>query len=241
MAKGGEKETLEYHGGKQMTDLTSRPSDCPKRSLEGLRVLVVDDDPGVCQSVRDLLAEEGCSVLMAGGGLEALKILDRAAVDCIVSDVVMPDLDGYDLFMEVKRRGATPVLLMTAYYYDRDHVIKRSRLEGLEGGASGRRRGMGRRHSRARRRWPCRSGAYPRRRWCGCGGQPQLELPAVGFYDYPLCFDANQPTQPWDIGINPVQRVPTVGRLDDGKRVGVPDGHAREAISDRHAQRRPGR
>ena len=43
------------------------------------------------------------------------------------------DLDGYDLFMEVKRRGTTPVLLMTGYYYDRDHVIKRSRLEGLEG------------------------------------------------------------------------------------------------------------
>jgi len=45
----------------------------------------------------------------------------------------MPDLDGYDLFMEIKHRGTTPVLLMTGYYYDRDHVIKRSRLEGLEG------------------------------------------------------------------------------------------------------------
>ena len=51
----------------------------------------------------------------------------------VISDVVMPDLDGYDLFMEVKRRGPTPVILMTGYYYDRDHVIKRSRLEGLEG------------------------------------------------------------------------------------------------------------
>ena len=35
--------------------------------------------------------------------------------------------------MEIKRRGDTPVLLMTGYYYDRDHVIKRSRLQGLEG------------------------------------------------------------------------------------------------------------
>jgi CheY-like chemotaxis protein len=101
--------------------------------LEGLRVLVVDDDQGVCQSVRDLLVEDGCDVTMANGGLEALKVLDTTPVDCIVSDVVMPDLDGYDLFMEVKRRGTTPVLLMTGYYYDRDHVIKRSRLEGLEG------------------------------------------------------------------------------------------------------------
>ncbi|MFQ5668546.1 MAG: response regulator, partial [Candidatus Binatia bacterium] len=67
------------------------------------------------------------------GGLEALKVLDRFAVDLVVSDVVMPDLDGYDLYMEIRRRGNTPVVLMTGYYYDRDHVIKRSRVEGLRG------------------------------------------------------------------------------------------------------------
>jgi len=133
MARGAAYGTREYHEGTQMADLaTPRPTERPRRTLEGLRVLVVDDDLGVCQSVRDLLVEEGCTVLMAGGGLEALEVLDHSSVDCIVSDVVMPDLDGYDLFMEVKRRGNTPVLLMTGYYYDRDHVIKRSRLEGLE-------------------------------------------------------------------------------------------------------------
>jgi len=137
MAQGAQYGTREYHGGTQMADLAPKPtaqaSQVHLHRLEGLRVLVVDDDLGVCQSVRDLLAEEGCEVLTASGGLEALKILDRTSVDCVVSDVVMPDLDGYDLFMEVKRRGSTPVLLMTGYYYDRDHVIKRSRLEGLEG------------------------------------------------------------------------------------------------------------
>jgi PAS domain S-box-containing protein len=133
MAQGAAYGTREYHGGTQMADLAPRTNARGVRTLEGLRVLVVDDDQGVCQSVRDLLAEDGCSVTMANGGLEALKVLDTTPVDCIVSDVVMPDLDGYDLFMEVKRRGNTPVLLMTGYYYDRDHVIKRSRLEGLEG------------------------------------------------------------------------------------------------------------
>ncbi len=133
LAQGAEYGTREYHGGTQMTDLGPRADTRPRGRLEGLRILVVDDDLGVCQSVRDLLAEEGCDVLMANGGIEALKILENTQVDCVVSDVVMPDLDGYDLFMEVKRRGNTPVLLMTGYYYDRDHVIKRSRLEGLEG------------------------------------------------------------------------------------------------------------
>ncbi|MFI5366529.1 MAG: response regulator [Candidatus Binatia bacterium] len=132
MAQGAEYGTREYHGGTQMADLAPKPRPKKRGVLTGLHVLVVDDDLSVCQSVRDLLVEEGCDVIMAGGGLDALKVLDRVPVDCIVSDVVMPDLDGYDLFMEVKRRGNTPVLLMTGYYYDRDHVIKRSRLEGLE-------------------------------------------------------------------------------------------------------------
>jgi len=132
MARGEHYVTREYHQGTQMADLGARPADRSRRTLAGLRALVVDDDPGVCRSVRDLLANDGCDVLTAGGGIEALRILDQTTVDIVVSDVVMPDLDGYDLYMEVKRRGTTPVVLMTGYYYDRDHVIKRSRLEGLK-------------------------------------------------------------------------------------------------------------
>lgn len=133
MSRGEQYETREYHGGTQMTDLGPRGGQRTQHNLGGLRVLVVDDDLGVCQSVRDLLADEGCEVLTANGGLQALEIFQATDVDIVVSDVVMPDLDGYDLFMEIKRRGDTPVLLMTGYYYDRDHIIKRSRLEGLEG------------------------------------------------------------------------------------------------------------
>jgi CheY-like chemotaxis protein len=59
--------------------------------------------------------------------------LGRQKVDLVLSDVVMPDLDGYDLYMEVRERyRQTPIVLMTAYFYDKDHVIKRSRLEGLQ-------------------------------------------------------------------------------------------------------------
>lgn len=136
MARDGQYGTREYLTGQQMTDVTRAVTRSAPRTgdsgLHGVRVLVVDDDLGVCRSLRDLLAAEGCDVLVATDGLRALEVLNRTTVDIIVSDVVMPDLDGYDLFMEVKRRGTTPVILMTGYYYDRDHVIKRSRLEGLE-------------------------------------------------------------------------------------------------------------
>ncbi len=136
MAREGQYGTREYLAGQQMTDVSRAVTRSVPRTgdggLKGVRVLVVDDDLGVCRSLRDLLAAEGCDVLVATDGLRALEVLNHSPVDIIVSDVVMPDLDGYDLFMEVKRRGTTPVILMTGYYYDRDHVIKRSRLEGLE-------------------------------------------------------------------------------------------------------------
>jgi CheY-like chemotaxis protein len=141
MAHGSRYDTTEYIHGSRMADLgqdeplhlqksETKPAD---RALAGLTILVVDDDLGVCYSLRDLLSEEGCEIEVATNGLEALKVLARIKVDIVLSDVVMPDLDGYDLYMEVRERyRQTPVVLMTAYFYDKDHVIKRSRLEGLQ-------------------------------------------------------------------------------------------------------------
>ena len=142
LAHGSSYTTTEYLHGSRMADLGREEtilSPVPEeaqptnRALAGLTILVVDDDLGVCYSLRDLLREEGCEVEVATNGLEALKVLARRKVDIVVSDVIMPDLDGYDLYMEVRERyRQTPVILMTAYFYDKDHVIKRSRLEGLQ-------------------------------------------------------------------------------------------------------------
>jgi CheY-like chemotaxis protein len=52
----------------------------------------------------------------------------------VLSDVVMPDMDGYQLYQAVKNTlPGLPVVLMTAFNYDKDHIIKRSCLEGLQG------------------------------------------------------------------------------------------------------------
>ena len=141
MAENTEYATREYLPGTKMIDLRAlravgqgargaHPTQDP--ALVGLRILVVDDDLGVCQSLRDLLTEEGCEVRVATGGREALARLETETFDLVLSDVVMPDLDGYQLFQEVRQRHPElPVVLMTAFHFDKDHVIKRSRMAGV--------------------------------------------------------------------------------------------------------------
>jgi PAS domain S-box-containing protein len=142
MADEGEYGTKEYLGGKMMTDLhvdggrgcAERPKPDARYPLSGLRLLVVDDDAGVCESLRDLLTEERCQVETASSGVHAMESLGRKEFDVVLSDVVMPDMDGYQLYQNVKETTPElPVILMTAFNYDKDHIIKRSCLEGLQG------------------------------------------------------------------------------------------------------------
>ena len=141
MARSGAYASREYLHGAQMIDLAARTAggkEAPDRSagpdLAGLRILVVDDDPSVTTSLEEWLSREGCGVRTAATGEEALDWIGKDAFDLVISDVVMPNMDGYDLFQKVKAaRPETAVILMTAYYHDKDHIIKRSRMKGLEG------------------------------------------------------------------------------------------------------------
>ncbi len=142
LAHGAEYATREYLPGTRMTDLRAlRAGGTSQRAvgvhdpeLVGVRILVVDDDLGVCHSLRDLLTQEGCQVEVATGGREGLARLETTVVDLVLSDVVMPDLDGYQLFQQVRQRWpGLPVVLMTAFHFDKDHVIKRSRMAGVDG------------------------------------------------------------------------------------------------------------
>lgn len=142
IADEGEYDTREYLNGKMMTDLhvdkAAQPCERPKPDerypLSGLKVLVVDDDAGICDSLRDLLTAEHCCVEIAASGVFALEWLRRKEFDVVLTDVVMPDMDGYALYQAVKRQTPNlPVVLMTAFNYDKDHIIKRSCLQGLQG------------------------------------------------------------------------------------------------------------
>jgi PAS domain S-box-containing protein len=142
MADEGEYGTTEYLSGKLMTDLhvsreekkCERPKADSRYPLSGLRILIVDDDAGICQSLRDLLEGEQCCIQTAPSALQAMESLKRQQFDIVLSDVVMPDMDGYQLYQAVKNTlPGLPIVLMTAFNYDKDHVIKRSCLEGLQG------------------------------------------------------------------------------------------------------------
>ncbi|HEY8515200.1 MAG TPA: response regulator [Candidatus Binatia bacterium] len=145
LAGGAAYGTREYLPGTQMTDLRSKDGDSAAvsrlttplridRTLEGVRVLVADDDLAVCQSVSEILRARGADVRMVFSGRQAEEALARETFDLVLSDVVMPDIDGYDLYMHVRERYPNvPVVLMTAFFYDRDHIIKRAKVAGLDG------------------------------------------------------------------------------------------------------------
>jgi PAS domain S-box-containing protein len=147
MTREGVYETRDYLKGKRMADLAPRADDSEKKEadinncawhaewpLAGMSVLVLDDDLSVVTSLADVLRAERCVVHTATVPSAAFGILRNVKVDAVISDVVMPEIDGYEFYLWVKEEMPNlPVILMTAYYYDKDHIIKRSRLEGLEG------------------------------------------------------------------------------------------------------------
>jgi PAS domain S-box-containing protein len=136
MAQGEVYETVDYVGPARMVDL--RRKDLRERRadprLHGARVLVVDDDGGVRRSLTEILEIAGCAVDSAADGVEAIERLEAGRYDAVISDVVMPKMDGYELYTAIRKRWPElPVVMMTAFHYDKDHVIKRSRMEGLSG------------------------------------------------------------------------------------------------------------
>ena len=134
MAQSEHYETVSYAGPARMIDLRRRQTPSGDPRLRGVRILVVDDDLGICHSLEEILEADGCEVETAQDGAEGLARLGERSFDLVLSDVVMPNMDGHELYTTVRARyPGLPVLMMTAFHYDKDHIIKRSRLEGLEG------------------------------------------------------------------------------------------------------------
>jgi type IV pilus assembly protein PilB len=97
-----------------------------------LRILAVDDDPFIRKMLQKVLTEAQYDVVLATDGEEALEKVYRERPDLIISDVVMPNMDGLSLVKKLKSQLQTsiiPVILLTS----KDEV--ESEVEGLEAGA----------------------------------------------------------------------------------------------------------
>lgn len=87
-----------------------------------ITVLVVDDEPDIVSLMRDFLESEGYTVLTASDGLSAFEIMQSTALDCVLLDVMMPGMTGFDLLRKVRETSEVPVLFLSAKYEDHDKI-----------------------------------------------------------------------------------------------------------------------
>jgi len=93
--------------------------------LSGVRVLVIDDAPDTLDVLEQILAYSGAATMTAPGAGAALALLEHELPDVIVSDVGMPDVDGFELMRRIRRRAATaaiPAIALTAFTRQDDRV-----------------------------------------------------------------------------------------------------------------------
>jgi two-component system, OmpR family, response regulator len=87
-----------------------------KPSIKPRHILVVDDEPYVCDAVRMMLAFDGHQVETAGSGKSALALFAKGKYDLIITDYAMPAMKGDELAIAIKSMAPEqPVVLITAY------------------------------------------------------------------------------------------------------------------------------
>jgi PAS domain S-box-containing protein len=104
---------------------TPQPASPPQPSLHGLKLLVVEDDLDARDLIVQLLEYAGAAVTATASAAEALALIDLLQPHVIVSDIGMPEQDGYALIREIRQRGgpsaAVPAVAVTAYAGAQDH------------------------------------------------------------------------------------------------------------------------
>lgn len=94
------------------------------------KVLVVDDEPDTLELVKLVLESGGFEVMLANNGMEALAQIETTKPDIVLLDIMMPDMDGWDVFRKIKERNSDiPIAILTAKAQNIDkllglHVLK---------------------------------------------------------------------------------------------------------------------
>ncbi len=113
------------------------PAQAPRADgrLERLRLLVVDDEEDARTLLEEILSDSGATVICASGAQEALELFEEFRPDVLISDVGMPDVDGFEFIAQLRRLpqeqgGRTPAIALTAYTRGED--LARATEAGFE-------------------------------------------------------------------------------------------------------------
>jgi two-component system alkaline phosphatase synthesis response regulator PhoP len=93
------------------------------------KVLVVDDDPGIVKVVRAYLERDGFQVLVAYDGKKAMQVARHEKPDLVVLDLMLPEMDGWDVCRALRKESDVPIIMLTARVEESDKLV------GLELGA----------------------------------------------------------------------------------------------------------
>ncbi len=97
--------------------------------MASIKILVADDDSNICELLRLYLEKEGYEAVFAENGAKALEQFDAHQPDLILLDVMMPELDGWQVCRELRKKSQVPIIMLTAKGEVFDKVL------GLELGA----------------------------------------------------------------------------------------------------------
>ena len=93
------------------------------------RVLIVEDEPGLAESVRYALESEGFDVTVAASGVNGLELARNSAPDLVLLDLMLPEMSGLDVCRQIRSSSDVPIIMLTAKDSEADKVT------GLELGA----------------------------------------------------------------------------------------------------------
>lgn len=94
--------------------------------MPAVRIVCIEDDPQIIELVRTILGRKGYQVIGAAGGQEGLTLVQVQRPDLILLDLMMPDLDGWEVYRRLKEDpllAPVPVMVVTARAQDIDRVL----------------------------------------------------------------------------------------------------------------------
>jgi YesN/AraC family two-component response regulator len=99
-----------------------------------MNILVIDDDPGITKMLKMALSNETCQVITAHDGREGLRLIRENSIDLVITDIIMPEVDGFEVIMEINKMDPWPqVIVITggAYHLSGEYLEKASKIHGI--------------------------------------------------------------------------------------------------------------